>query len=284
MSIRTSLTIIKIASVVFGSAAIVFAVKYFDGVNQNYKLKETITLDKKNYSNELSEIFNRYDSAVLKNKKLLQLTQNTTITSIKNKDITLKEIYTADNFSDHYQPKLIQKIDSLKALLNKENQERDALKNQVENLIVRNRELLKQSTNNETLAATARNLTATNVYANGIKIVSNNIIETRRFSKTQQIKVCFTLLENNATIKGNKDIYIQIINPKKVILSKEEAFAEIGNNILQYSAKTNVYYDNDELDVCVFVDSNKKDIEKGDYEINILSGTKLIGSTVFALK
>ena len=47
--------------------------------------------------------------------------------------------------------------------------------------------------------------------------MSNNIIETKRFMATEQIKVCFTLLENRATLKGGKDIFIQIINPKNNI-------------------------------------------------------------------
>jgi hypothetical protein len=53
---------------------------------------------------------------------------------------------------------------------------------------------------------------------------------------------------------------------------------------LHYSAKTNVFYDNDQVDVCVFVDPNKSDLLKGDYEINIFSGINIIGNTVFSLK
>ena len=101
---------------------------------------------------------------------------------------------------------------------------------------------------------------------------------------TEQIKVCFTLLENRATLKGGKDIFIQIINPKNKVVCKNGEYLEIGEKSLFYSAKTNIYYDNDELDVCVFVDPNKTDIIKGDYEINIFSGTNIIGSTVFSLK
>ncbi|WP_167626944.1 hypothetical protein [Flavobacterium psychrophilum] len=44
------------------------------------------------------------------------------------------------------------------------------------------------------------------------------------------------------------------------------------------------FYDNDKLDVCLFVDPNKDDMQKGDYKINIFSGINLIGNTVFSLK
>ena len=142
----------------------------------------------------------------------------------------------------------------------------------------------KQNATNENTFSVSKNLTATNVYANGIKIVSNNIIETRRFSSTEQIKVCFTLLENKAALKGNKDIYIQIVNPNNKVVSKIGESYTSGDKLLDFSAKTNIFYDNEELDVCVFVDPNKEDMSKGDYEINIFSGINLIGNTVFSLK
>ncbi len=72
MTLRTTLTMIKLSSVVFVSTTMVFAVKYYDSQSKNKKLKETIQIDKKTYANDLKEIFNRYDSELLKNKNLIQ--------------------------------------------------------------------------------------------------------------------------------------------------------------------------------------------------------------------
>jgi Tfp pilus assembly major pilin PilA len=285
MSLKTSISMVKIAAVIFGSAAVVLGVKYYQGFTRNHRLKETIQLDKKNHTSELNEIFSRYDSELLKNKKLLESrTQNFKAIS-ESKKIIYKTILRNNYIlKTEENENLLKKIDSLKVLLSAENEQKQLLKGQVNSLIAKNKDLQNQNLKNESLVSLNRNLTATNVYANGIKIVSNNIIETKRFNKTEQIKVCFTLLENKATVKGTKDIFIQIINPKQVVINKEDDFAEIGDKFLHYSAKTNVYYDNEELDVCVFVDSNRKDILKGDYDINIFSGTKLIGNTTFSLK
>jgi hypothetical protein len=283
MTVRNSLTMIKLTSLIFLSATIVFAVKYYDSQNKNKKLKETILLDKKTYINDLREIFNRYDSELLKNKRLLEtnfLNQNnqkpvntTTFKKEKNKVV-----------SSSVNKVFIRKIDSLNSILKEQDTENRTLTNQVGILVTKNKELQKQNSNNENILAASKNLTATNVYANGIKIVTNNIIETKRFSNTEQIKVCFTLLENKAALKGNKDIYIQIVNPKNKIVSKNGGYIGSGDRLLDYSAKTNIFYDNEDLDVCVFVDPNKDDILKGDYEINIFSGISLIGNTVFSLK
>ena len=286
MTVRTSLAVIKLTAMVFLSASIVFAVKYYDSERHNQKLKDTNLLDKNTYVNELKEILYRYDKEIVKNKKLIVSINS----QIKNEQINKKldgkkiTIFDSKKSSNPIVDSYIRKIDSLKRILESQIEENKNISNQLSLLIAKNSSLQKQNDYNENIISVSKNLTATNVYANGIKIVSNNIIETKRFMATEQIKVCFTLLENRATLKGGKDIFIQIINPKNKIVCKNGEYLEIGEKSLYYSARTNIYYDNDELDVCVFVDPNKTDIVKGDYEINIFSGTNIIGNTVFSLK
>ena len=285
MSLHLSTSIFKVTCVVFITTSIVYAIKFFESKKENTKLKTIILIDKKTYANDLNEIFSRYDSEVVKNITLEDLYYNQNL--IKTNADTIKKgnykfrsraVYVNEDNSHQFT------IDSLKTVLFNKNIQQVELSNRLQILINKNKDLNKQSDFNKVIIANNQNLTATNVFANGIKIVSNNIIETKRFNNTEQIKVCFTLLENKATIRGNKDIFIQIINPKNKVVSKNGDFVEMDDKSLYYSAKTNVYYDNEELDVCVFVDSNKSDILKGDYGINILSGTKIIGSTTFSLK
>ena len=285
MTSKTALSIIKMTSVVFVSISLVFAVKYYDSLGKNKKLEETIQLDKKTYTNDLKEIFNRYDSELLKNETLVQSNifkkRNDTVIS-KSVLLKIKSTYEIHKLVGN--KTFLKKIDSLKTILKKQGDDNKSLVNQINLLVNKNKELQKQNSNNENIITVSKNLTATNVYANGVKIVSNNIIETKRFSNTEQIKVCFTLLENKAALKGNKDLYIQIVNPNNKIVSKNGEFVESEDKLLHFSAKTNIFYDNDQLDVCVFVDPNKNDLFRGDYEINIFSGINLIGNTVFSLK
>ena len=285
MTSKTALSIIKMTSVVFVSISLVFAVKYYDSLGKNKKLEETIQLDKKTYTNDLKEIFNRYDSELLKNETLVQSNifkkRNDTVIS-KSVLLKIKSTYEIHKLVGN--KTFLKKIDSLKTILKKQGDDNKSLINQINLLVNKNKELQKQNSNNENIITVSKNLTATNVYANGVKIVSNNIIETKRFSNTEQIKVCFTLLENKAALKGNKDLYIQIVNPNNKIVSKNGEFVESEDKLLHFSAKTNIFYDNDQLDVCVFVDPNKNDLFRGDYEINIFSGINLIGNTVFSLK
>ena len=286
MTVRTSLAVIKLTSIVFLSASLVFAVKYYDSEKHNQKLKDINQLDKNTYVNELKEILYRYDKEIIKNKNLIVSINSNIKDELLNKGTNSNKITIFNNkkTSNIIIENYIRKIDSLKKILEIQIEENKNISNQLGYLIAKNSNLQKQNDYNENIISVSKNLTATNVYANGIKIVSNNIIETKRFMATEQIKVCFTLLENRATLKGGKDIFIQIINPKNKVVCKNGEYLEIGEKSLFYSAKTNIYYDNDELDVCVFVDPNKTDIIKGDYEINIFSGTNIIGSTVFSLK
>ncbi|SHI45206.1 hypothetical protein [Flavobacterium terrae] len=281
MSLRISTTFLKLASVVLLSTTTTFAVKYFRSKEENLQLKESIKLDKKTYVNDLKEIFSRYDDQVLKNR---ELTRANSILVSKNKKVVtvkphtpVKVIYLEKNTTR-------KEIDSFQNLINEKLKEQESIQDEVDKLSQKNSELENKNRENEKIVAKTRNLTATNVIANGVKIVSNNIIETKRFNATEQIKVCFTLLENKSAVQGYKDIYLQIINPRKKVVTDKGEFVEFGNQLLRYSAKTNVFYENEELDVCVFIDPNKKDLLPGDYEINIFSGINLIGNTVFSLK
>ncbi|HKX87211.1 MAG TPA: hypothetical protein VJL37_11100 [Flavobacterium sp.] len=282
MAVKIPTTLLKLTSVALMSATLVFAIKYYDSKKENQRLEENSKLDKETYTNELKEILNRYDAEVLKNKQLLG-----------ERGISIKEEVVSSGKNDYHVEKVLVPIrkltektkgDSFDMDLQRQIEENKDLSDQLKQLSEKNRELQKRNNDNEAVIAVSKNLTATNVTANGIKIVSNNIIETKRFNATEQIKVCFTLLENKAAVKGYKDVYIQIVNPDGRVVSKNGEFVESGDRLLSFSAKTNVYYDNEELDVCVFVDPNKKDMSKGDYEINIFSGINLIGSTVFSLK
>ncbi|MDI9308889.1 MAG: hypothetical protein QM535_01640 [Limnohabitans sp.] len=281
MSSNVGIPFIKFSAVAFASIALVYGLKYYESKEKINKLNETIVIDKKTYANDLKEIFERYDEQVSKNKYLL-------------KEIDTKVEFNSllkENFSTKKAPKIIytklvseKSYDSLKRVLHNVETENKELNDQVSSLFEKNKELTRLNSTNEAIASISKNLTAVNVTANGIKIVSNNIIETKKFSSMEQIKVCFTLLENRAAIKGGKDIFIQIVNPNNKVVSKNGETLETQNRLLHYSAKTNVFYDNEEMDVCVFVEPNKEDILKGDYEINIYSGITLIGNTVFSLK
>lgn len=283
MSIRDSLTTYKLTSFALLTIVATLGIKYYQSVEKNIKLIEEKKVDQATYSNELREILNRYDEELAKNGILLESIPNTKSNLVRVEKA--REVVSVKNQIVYRSMKKdLLKIDSLRLLLKNSTIDRNDLVEEIKALRERNKELNRKNYDNESIIAISKNLTATNITTDGVKIVGNNILEAKRLNALEQLKVCFTLLENRAAIKGNKDLYIQIINPEGHVVSKTDAVFETKESLLPYSAKTNVYYDNEELDVCLFVDPNKATMTKGDYELNIYSGINLIGSSVFTLK
>lgn len=112
---------------------------------------------------------------------------------------------------------------------------------------------------------------------------SGKIIDTKRANRAKKIRACFTLAPNPVADSGDRMLYVQVINPNNNLLGmKAELIFE--NGILNYSAVTRVYYENDELDVCSIVNAKEEDIIKGRYTINVFDGPNLVATTTMELK
>ena len=118
-----------------------------------------------------------------------------------------------------------------------------------------------------------------------LQIQSQNKEDLISISFTENtLKEVFTLLENKYALKGNKDIYIQIISPEEEIVYQEGENHFKKDKILNYSKRSDIFYDNTSLDACVYVKPLKSNVIKGVYKINIYSGLYLIGNSSFILK
>jgi hypothetical protein len=123
-------------------------------------------------------------------------------------------------------------------------------------------------------------LSALNINAKGVKIYSDNY--SLKDSKIQQLRVCFTLEENQLVKSGEKTIYVQIVNPKNQIISAGNTSVESDLNVkLQYSASVETNYKKEDTDVCTYVNLEQKKTIKGKYKINIYHDFVKIGTAVF---
>lgn len=135
-------------------------------------------------------------------------------------------------------------------------------------------------------AATARFEKYSKVSLSGVKAAAFGIksatkqVETTTASKTDFLKINFSLNENPNAKSGEKTYYIQIIDGKNNVLGKRitEYF---DNESLTYSLSKTINYNNQQLDCGIeFI---KKDFEKGVYYINIFDRNELVGKTSFTL-
>lgn len=122
-----------------------------------------------------------------------------------------------------------------------------------------------------------------------LKGAHNKESETDRARRTDLIRVCFSLAENNIAPSGMKDVYLRIARPDNMILvaglGDDYSFVFNGN-VLQYSAMRQVDYQNAELKVCAdWINRNKAEpMQTGVYVVNVFHGDNEIGQTSFTLK
>ncbi len=112
---------------------------------------------------------------------------------------------------------------------------------------------------------------------------NGKIVDTRRASRADKIRACFTLTPNIVAQKGDRLLFVQVINPKNNLLG-EKASMQFENGKLNYSATTKVYYEQEELDVCVLVDATEEDLVAGRYVINVFDGPQQVASSTLDLK
>jgi hypothetical protein len=110
---------------------------------------------------------------------------------------------------------------------------------------------------------------------------------TDKASRTDRVRVCFTIGENPLVKSGRKIIYICISRPDNIVVTKTkyDTFIFEGQT-LPYSLREDISYEGKAMNVCV--KWNKKDNDKpamkGTYTVSVYSEDKLIGSGTFQLK
>lgn len=113
--------------------------------------------------------------------------------------------------------------------------------------------------------------------------------ETDKAGRTERIRVAFTIGQNDLVEPGTKVFYLRIAEPSKQIITKgmgdEYAFTYQGE-LLQYTEKVTVNYDNMEKDVrAYYIKPTGKDMQPGYYFVDIYDDNdNLIGQTSFSLR
>jgi len=109
------------------------------------------------------------------------------------------------------------------------------------------------------------------------------IKETKRASRADKIRVCYTIAPNTLAQAGDRVLYVQVINPDNNIIGDKSSIT-FGQDLLTYSKSESVFYENQALDVCAIVGTKGQDVLKGLYTINIFDAQRQIGSTTLMLK
>jgi hypothetical protein len=245
--------------------------------------------EKKLVESELSQMITRYDDVSISNdiiaSELAVAKKNTKLAldslSMLQSDLTVISRFKNQLHKLNLKNKtLFKSIDSLDRV----NQ------NLEEEKLIAYTELVKQRRANNTLLEENEYLNRS--LEKGALLTANSfeaksffkVLGKKRASnlakKVDQIEVCFTLAENSLTEQGEKEIYIQIVNPQNNVVSDKGAIS-FGDNSLIYSSKKIIEYNNQVIDICVDIeaDADEKPLTKGTYFINVFNKDRKLGST-----
>lgn len=173
-------------------------------------------------------------------------------------------------------------IDSLNQLNLALIDENDQMRARVEAIQERNANLVERQQNMEEMIVAGQTLQAAEASAAGIRLLSNGRQrDTDRASRTNMVKVCFTLLENRIAEAGTKTLHLQVINEAGEVLAGEQTTGSTADGT-PVSATRDVDYNNERIEACIFYIPNGA-LSEGAYLINILEGEEPIGSAQLVL-
>nr|MAB47615.1 chromosome partitioning protein ParA [Flavobacteriaceae bacterium] len=113
---------------------------------------------------------------------------------------------------------------------------------------------------------------------------SGRQIPTERAGRSDKIKICFTVAKNTLTEAGDKELYVQVIDPKNNVLGSNEQ-VQFEDQVLNYSLISRFNYENRNLNICEYIaQSEDSDFEKGRYQVNVFNDKELISTSEFTLK
>ncbi|MDE7153611.1 MAG: hypothetical protein K2O00_04090 [Muribaculaceae bacterium] len=218
----------------------------------------------------------RYAAAKAKVEKLLAELNSEKKKSAKRIKELQDEIATLKGILRHY----IAKVDSL----SKENQ---GLRVENEEIKDKNRRLTERvesvSKDNEKL--NERMTLAEKLNVTGINLVAlkgNGKVE-KNITKAKQLKVTFTIPQNNSTPAGEKTIYLRITNPEGDLLGNGGIFHFEGTNV-QCTARTTIEYANEEIGgVTIFYDVNTT-LNPGEYTVELFADNYRLAARKFTMK
>ena len=264
----------------------VFSFTNYESVREHQQFLEQ---EKELVENELSQMIERYDEVAGTNEYLTsQLKDARTDTKraldslrMLKSDVSVIARYKAQLLIFKSKNKqLFETIDSLNEI--NENLEKDKLlaHNELKKQLDANSSLTKM---NESLSKTIEKgalLTANSFKAKAYLNKNGRLHETKRANKAETMEVCFTLAENALTEKGDKELYVQIVNPKNNVVA-DKGSIEFGDSSLIYSVKTVINYNNKVVDVCTNVMSDPSDQpwSKGTYFVSVFYKDRKLGST-----
>lgn len=274
-----------------GVILVIVAVMYYMEHSDNKRYISEITTEKVSLENELKLLSQDYDSLQTGNDTLnvqLKMEQEKISELLDRMKVFRNNSYFEIN---KYKRELgtlkgvlrdyIVQIDSLNTrnqLLTAENKR---VKKQIDWVKDRNTKLEESTESMKDVISKAATLSLQDLNCTPIK---KNGKAVKKISKTVKLVTNFTLQKNVTATTGVKEIFIRITRPDEVVLGNpENLLFDFENTKLSYSAKREIEYEGQEIEVAVFWD-NDGSLVRGEYKVDVFAEGSLLGTAKFLLK
>lgn len=282
----------KMLMIIIGCLSAVLIVLFIFFLVERSENKQHIAAiheEKELLEQELTDLSHNYDDLKTNNdtlnQKLLQEQEKIALLMDKMKQFRdnsyaeinryKKEIGTLKTVLRSY----IVQIDSLNQLNLKLTQENTEVRQQINWVRQRNEKLETQQKDMKEVIARASALRTENFI---VYPVNKKDRETN-WKKCFNLKAEFVITKNITAKRGDRIIYLRLKRPDdKVIAFSENSFFKYQNVSLTYSAKREINYEGDRLEIAIYW-PNDGSLIKGKYIAELFSDNELIGTTEFTL-
>lgn len=286
-------TALKILTGVLAVALIALGIYTIKFYNEEKENKAILQREKTVIEDELNDLIVKYDEAIATNEVMDQDLVNARerisvlLDSVKDSEANLvlisryrREIGALRNEKD----RLFKVVDSLS---NQNRMLASTIDSTTTVLIERTRISDSLAQNNQSLSTKvdkAAQLKVSGLKGEGV-IVRNNgkLVTNDRTRRVDQIRTCFTITENALSEAGERDMYVQVYNPKNELVGDQIVVQHDGGPMV-YSAQSKVFYENEELDVCMLSKTLEDKLIEGTYKVYVYAGPNLIGTSSFNLR
>lgn len=293
MTEKKNNTALKILTGVLAVALLALGIYTIKFYNEEKENKAILTKEKEVIEDELNDLIIKYDEAIDENQVMDQNLVDARnrierlLDSVEDNEANLvlisryrREISNLKSEKD----RLFRVVDSL----NRQNQLMTQTLDST-NVILEQRTRMSdslQDTNQDlsNKVDRAAQLKITNLRGEGVIVRSSGkLVENDRTRRIDQIRTCFTITANDLAGPGERDMYVQVYNPENELVG-DEIVVEHEGGAMVYSAASKVYYENNELDVCLLANTDEDKLMEGTYKVYVYADATLLGTASFNLR
>ena len=273
-------------------ATIIYTVSLYQ---DKKKTTMALTQEKDLVVEDLNSLKSEYDKAILEsnatNEELVSARDRIAkyIDSVKTMkaDIASLSRYRRQvNVLKAEREELLRQVDSLTQSNTLIAMQRDSTFVELEKQTVFNDSLVVQNTQLADAVERGSALNLSSFTVDAVRERNNGkLVSTSRAKSTDKFKICFTVADNVIAEAGDREFLVEVLDPQGNVLGGGLSKSSEDGASVSYSKETAFYYENNNLDVCDFINKPSGDFQKGNYMVNVYDDKlKLLGTSKFALK